>query len=86
MKTRLMIAASLPLCLAAAVLPTAAQAMPNPASVFCQKMGGRSVNATLPDRSQLGLCYLPGKKIVEEWTLYRMFDGKKPSPRHNPFR
>ncbi len=85
MKTRSMIAALAPVCLVVAA-PAPAQAISNPASVFCGKMGGRSVVATLPDKAQIGLCYLPGKKIVEEWTLYRMFDGKKPSPRHNPFR
>lgn len=69
-----------------AVLPVTAQAMPNPASVFCKTMGGRSVAATLADGSAIGLCYLPNRKIVEEWTLFRMFDGKKPASRNNPFR
>ncbi len=72
-------------CIAAAI-PAAATAMPNPASVFCGKMGGRSVIAKLPDGGDIGLCYLPNKKIVEEWTLFRMLDGKKPTPRNNPFR
>lgn len=75
----------LALCVAA-TMPSIADAMPNPASVFCGKMGGRSVIAKLPDGSALGLCYLSDKKIVEEWTLFRMFDGKKPAPRRNPFR
>lgn len=60
-------------------------AMANPASVFCEEMGGKSVIATLPGGDQIGLCYLPGNKIVEEWTLFRMFDGKKPANDKNPF-
>ncbi|WP_322964088.1 DUF333 domain-containing protein [Sphingomonas fuzhouensis] len=71
---------------AALALPGAVQAMPNPASIFCGKMAGRSVMAKLPDGGTIGLCYLPGKKIVEEWTLFRMMNGKVPSPRHNMFR
>lgn len=67
-------------------LPEAALAMANPASVFCGTMGGRSVIAKLPDGGGIGLCYLPGKKIVEEWTLYRMLQGVRPTPNDNPFR
>lgn len=73
------------LCLGT-ISPHAALAMANPASVFCGKMGGHTVNAKLADGSEIGLCYLPGDKIVEEWTLFRMFDGKKPAPGHNPFK
>ena len=71
-------------CIGAA-LSTEAMAVANPASVFCGTIGGRSVIAKLADGGEIGLCYLPGRKIVEEWTLFRMFDGKKPSSRHNPF-
>lgn len=67
-------------------LPGAAQALGNPASVFCATMDGRSVAARLPDGGEVGLCYLPGKKIVEEWTLYRMLGGVKPTAGDNPFR
>ena len=70
---------------AALALPGIAQAMPNPASAFCGKMGGRSVMAKLPDGATVGLCYLPGNKIVEEWTLFRMMNGKTPAPNRNPF-
>ncbi|MQT11458.1 putative hemolysin [Segnochrobactrum spirostomi] len=68
------------------MIPSAAWAMANPASVFCGKMGGHTVNAKLADGSEISLCYLPGNKIVEEWTLFRMFDGKKPAPGRNPFK
>lgn len=67
-------------------MPTTAQAMANPAAVFCARMGGRSVIATVSDGGQVGLCYLPGKKIVEEWTLLRMFNGNVPTRHNNPFR
>ena len=65
--------------------PLSAMAMSNPASVFCEEMGGRVVNAKLASGDEIGLCYLTDKKIVEEWTLFRMFDGKKPSNEDNPF-
>ncbi|WP_294234277.1 DUF333 domain-containing protein [uncultured Sphingomonas sp.] len=77
---------ALGIAVAGLAMPAAAATIANPASVFCTKMGGRSVPARLADGGTIGLCYLPGKKIVEEWTLFRMFDGKTPAPRHNPFR
>ena len=27
---------------------------------------------------EIGLCYLPDGRIIEEWTLLRMYDGKAP--------
>lgn len=58
----------------------------NPASAFCvQEMGGRSEIATLRSGDEIGLCYLSSTKIVEEWTLFRMFDGKRPTNYENPF-
>ncbi|UIJ44188.1 DUF333 domain-containing protein [Sphingomonas cannabina] len=72
--------------LALAIIPSAAIAIPNPASVFCGKMGGRTVIAKLPSGDEIGLCYLPKDKIVEEWTLFRMLKGKKPPNHANPFR
>ncbi|WP_409566737.1 DUF333 domain-containing protein [Methylobacterium sp. E-005] len=44
------------------------------------------MTAKLSDGGEIGLCYLPGKKIVEEWTLYRMLQGVKPTTDNNPFR
>ena len=64
-------------------LPLAAFLAANPASVFCGEMGGQSVTATLASGDEIGLCVLPGDKIVEEWTLLRMFDGKVPAPASN---
>ncbi|GLK66372.1 DUF333 domain-containing protein [Hansschlegelia plantiphila] len=73
---------------AAAVVgvPSVAVAIPNPASVFCTEMGGRSVLAKLPSGDEIGLCYLTKRKIIEEWTLYRMLEGKRPAADKNPFR
>jgi uncharacterized protein len=70
----------------AIALPGTAHALENPASAFCATMGGQSIIAKLPDGGQIGLCSLPGRKIVEEWTLYRMLHGAKPAPDANPFR
>lgn len=66
--------------------PMTAHAIPNPAAVFCLKMSGKPVIARLPDGGTIGLCRLPNNRIVEEWTLFRMFGGKVPTPRDNPFR
>ena len=66
--------------------PGRAFALGNPASAFCVAMGGQSILAKLPDGGTIGLCSLPGRKIVEEWTLYRMLQGVKPTPDANPFR
>lgn len=66
--------------------PGRAFALGNPASAFCVAMGGQSILAKLPDGGTIGLCSLPGRKIVEEWTLYRMLHGVKPAPDANPFR
>jgi putative hemolysin len=72
--------------IACAAVPVGAETIANPASEFCVTMGGRSVAAKLRNGDEIGLCYLPGKKIVEEWTLFRMLNGKKPAVRTNPFR
>ncbi len=66
--------------------PSVAAAMANPAAVFCAEMGGRSVPARLASGGEIGLCYLAERKIVEEWTLYRILGGKRPPADKNPFR
>ena len=45
--------------------PGRAFALGNPASAFCATMDGHSILAKLPDGSTIGLCSLPGRKIVE---------------------
>ena len=56
----------------AVAVPCMAFAMANPASVFCGKMGGRTEIAKLADGSEIGLCFLPDKRIIEEWTFFHM--------------
>lgn len=63
----------------AIAIPCGAFALPNPASVFCEKMGGRSELATLKDGSVIGLCFLKNQQIWEEWTLFRMHNGHAPA-------
>lgn len=53
-------------------------AIANPASVFCGKMGGRLEIVKDASGGSIGLCYLPNGQIIEEWTLFRMYDGKVP--------
>lgn len=58
------------------VLP--AFAMVNPASAFCEEMKGR--HETLKDAggAEMSVCHLPDGRIIEEWTLFRMYHGKVP--------
>lgn len=42
----------------------------NPASVYCAKMGGKSVSRETP-AGTVSDCHLPDGTIVEEWTLFR---------------
>ncbi|MBL8578616.1 MAG: DUF333 domain-containing protein [Mesorhizobium sp.] len=53
-------------------------AIANPASEFCMKMGGRLDSVKDKSGGEIGLCYLPDERIIEEWTLFRMYDGKVP--------
>ena len=50
-------------------------AMPNPASVFCKKMGGMGFNADEGKfgGNQYGLCRLQDNSLIIEWTLHRGF-------------
>jgi uncharacterized protein len=57
---------------------SAAHAIANPASVYCEKLGGKSEIATLNKGGQIGLCLFPNGRIFEEWTLFRTFNGGKP--------
>lgn len=44
--------------------------MPNPASVYCLKLGGKEINKT----TELGVstdCLLPTGERIDEWALYR---------------
>jgi putative hemolysin len=56
---------------AVAVVPRAASALANPASVFCAQSGGRSEILPTASGAQIGICILPGGEIVEEWAYFR---------------
>jgi len=44
--------------------------MANPASVYCQSLGGKTTIQT-GDKGQYGMCHLPDGTQIEEWALYR---------------
>ncbi|AOI79229.1 putative hemolysin [Burkholderia sp. NRF60-BP8] len=50
--------------------PPAQVALANPASVNCEKLGGRHVIRSLP-RGQVGMCVFKDGRVCEEWALYR---------------
>ncbi|MBT2118397.1 DUF333 domain-containing protein [Dyella sp. LX-66] len=50
--------------------PRAAQ-MANPASVYCQQLGGKLEIAKDKDGGEVGYCILPSGERIEEWELFR---------------
>ncbi|WP_175951115.1 DUF333 domain-containing protein [Burkholderia sp. BCC0405] len=46
------------------------QAMANPASVNCAKLGGRHTIRNLSS-GQVGMCVFKDGRVCEEWALYR---------------
>lgn len=44
--------------------------MPNPASVYCEQLHGKSIIVNTP-QGQYGNCILPSGETIEEWALYR---------------
>ena len=44
--------------------------MANPASTYCQSIGGRSELRKTPEGVS-GFCHLPDGKVMPEWDLYR---------------
>ena len=56
---------------AVVAVPLPAEALANPASVFCAQSGGRSDILQTASGAQLGICILPGGEIVEEWAYFR---------------
>ena len=42
----------------------------NPASVYCQQLGGTSIPVETPE-GVYSKCRLPSGEIIEEWVLYR---------------
>jgi len=53
--------------------PTAAPSsgIANPASVNCEKVGGKTSIQTRADGAQYGICVFAGNKQCEEWALFR---------------
>jgi uncharacterized protein len=45
--------------------------MANPASVYCDKIGGTSIVKKDSRGNEVGYCRLADGKIVEEWELFR---------------
>ena len=45
--------------------------MPNPASVFCEKHGGKSINVKDKDGNETGKCQFKDGTKVDEWDYYR---------------
>lgn len=44
--------------------------MANPASVYCEKIGGES-HIVKESGNEVRYCILPGGESINEWTLYR---------------
>ena len=44
--------------------------MANPASVYCDELGGR-LEIRAEQGGEAGYCHLPDGSVVEEWQLYR---------------
>jgi putative hemolysin len=44
--------------------------MANPASVYCEKQGGKTIIKKTPT-GEVGLCHLPDGQIVDEWEFFR---------------
>lgn len=44
--------------------------MANPASVYCQSLGGKGLIRS-NDKGQYSICQLPDGRQIEEWELYR---------------
>lgn len=60
---------------AVSMVSTAAFALPNPASVFCEKLGGKTEIVTQKSGDEIGLCRLKNGNTIEEWTLFRLLQG-----------
>lgn len=54
--------------------PAQSIGMPNPASAYCVKRGGKlEIRST--QGGQVGYCHLPDGRVVEEWALFRAQSG-----------
>lgn len=57
--------------------------MANPASVYCQKIGGRLELKQGPDGTH-GICHLPDSTSMEEWALFRRDHANSAKENSNP--
>jgi uncharacterized protein len=64
------------LFLLGAASPSVAWGLPNPASVFCIKSGGKLEIRQGPS-GEYGMCRLPDGREIEEWTYYRANHRKR---------
>ncbi|RIY36047.1 putative hemolysin [Psittacicella gerlachiana] len=47
--------------------------MANPASLYCEKQGGRVEIIQDARGGWVGMCHLPNGTVVEEWQFYRQY-------------
>lgn len=52
--------------------------MANPASVHCEKVGGKVEIEKDAQGNQKGICHLPDGARVDEWELFRRDQAQKP--------
>ncbi|MGO2957477.1 MAG: putative hemolysin [Acetobacter sp.] len=52
--------------------------MPNPATLYCVKKGGKIETHYEDKKGQVNFCRLPDGSVNEEWALFRR-DNPKPS-------
>ncbi|NPV63656.1 MAG: DUF333 domain-containing protein [Methanotrichaceae archaeon] len=55
----------------------------NPASVYCERQGGRLEIRQTPE-GEIGYCILPDGTVCEEWAFYRGDCGPSPGPDDSP--
>lgn len=52
--------------------------MANPASVHCEKVGGKVVIEKDKQGGERGICHLPDGTQIDEWELFRRDQAQKP--------
>lgn len=57
--------------------PTPKVGMANPASVYCQKLGGKPV-IVKEAAGERGICHLPDGTVIDEWELFRRDHAPNP--------
>lgn len=57
--------------------------MPNPASQYCVKMGGKLEIVKDKSGNESGMCHLPDGTVIEEWKLFRRDHKQQETPPHD---